>query len=46
MESSKTYAQRVIEREVIAKTMSPGIVCTYTDTGYNDCSGGYYDTDD
>lgn len=46
MESSKTYAQRVIEREVIAKTMSSGVVCTYTDTGYNDCSGGYYDTDD
>ena len=46
MESLKTYAQRVIEKTVNLKRMSPGIVCTYTDTGYNDCNGSYYDTDD
>ena len=46
MESSMTYAQRIIEKEIAAKTMSPGIVCTYTDTGYNNCDGKYYDTND
>ena len=41
-----TYAQKAIAEAIAYKT-NDGIFCdTYTDTGYNDCSGGYYDTDD
>ena len=41
-----TYAHKVIADAIALKTID-GIYCeTYTDTGYNDCSGGYYDTDD
>lgn len=46
MEKKLTFAQKAIEAAVAAKTTNSIICNTYTDNGYNDCSGSYYDTDD
>lgn len=46
MEKQKSHAQKIIELEIKSKKTSTDLVFTYTDDGYNNCDGSYYDTDD